>query len=273
MTIIIVAILTLIISLGVWAVVIEPGMLVCDEVSFDIPKHTPKKGRIIRVVQFTDVHLGFFYSKRRLDKLVRKIQAANPDIIVCTGDLLNHSKISGQKNMAVNALGRLSADMGKFAVWGNHDRKGGTDLYAEIMNDAKFTLLKNSCAIIRSKNGDTVAVAGLDEAFYGMPDSSMLLGDDVSSADIRLVLVHQPDTADTIKENTADVILAGHSHGGQVRMPIIGATYKPRLAQKYVMGKYTVNGMHLYVNTGAGYTGLPVRFLCPAKISVMDIHI
>ncbi len=273
MTIIIVAMLALIISLGVWAVFIEPGMLVCDEVDFDICKHGPKKGRTIRVVQFTDVHLGFFYPKWRLDKLVRKIQAAKPDIIVCTGDLLNHSKVSGQKNMAIKALGSLSAGMGKFAIWGNHDRKGGEDLYADIMKGAKFTLLKNSCVITKNENGDSVAVVGLDEAFYGAPDSSILLSDEVSAADIRLALIHQPDMADTIKENTADVILAGHSHGGQVRLPIIGATYKPKLAKKYVMGNYTLNGMHLYVNTGAGCTGLPVRFLCPAKISVLDLHI
>lgn len=219
-----------------------------------------------KIVHFSDTHLGFHYSVNDLNKLVKKINNLSPDIIVFTGDLIDDPNHLQKEQGIAETLSQLHANDGKFWIYGNHDHGGyGTDKVFTIMERAGFTLLQNS-HIVLEKNNEKLIIAGIDDVMLGKPDLHTALQH--TNPDIfTILLAHEPDFADETVNFPVDVQLSGHSHGGQVRLPIIGHLYTPLHAEKYVLGKYALaNNLQLFVNGGIGTTRVPYRFLCKPEI-------
>lgn len=221
-----------------------------------------------KIIQFSDTHLGFNYSIKALDQLVTEMNKQSPDILVFTGDLIddpNHSDDELEQAIT-ETLNRLKAPNGKYWIYGNHDHGGyGTEKILNIMEASSFTLLQNSHADIELEN-EKLVIAGIDDLMLGRPDLEAAL-QDVDPHTFTILLAHEPDFADEAVHFPIDIQLSGHSHGGQIRLPIIGHLYTPLYAEKYVLGKYNIqNKLTLYVNAGIGTTRVPYRLFCKPEI-------
>lgn len=255
-----------------YAFKIEPAMLFTHYYDLNAPDR--KITQVIRVVQLSDIQVNAYYTEHNLAKLVDKVNDLSPDVIVFTGDLFdNFSKYKAVESVT-QALSSLHADYGKYAVWGNRDYGGGASrVYADMMSESGFTLLNNEGVNITTTKGQKLFIGGLDDALLGFPDISTTLRYMENDADYRIILLHEPDIADRFDTDSANLLLAGHSHGGQVRLPFIKSPVTA-LAEKYTSGLYDLSeSMKLYVNTGIGTSHIPVRFMVPPEIAVFNIGI
>ncbi|MEK4528657.1 MULTISPECIES: metallophosphoesterase [Paenibacillus] len=262
---------------GGYAWLWEPRRLEIKQVELKLPKF-PKAFDGLRVVQFSDAHLGFHTGVKELKKLAATIEEQQPDLICFTGDIVERE--AEPMRECIPVLASMQAKYGKFAVLGNHDYRGGQQNEVTTMfREAGFTLLRNEHVVIE-QGGERLAIAGLDDALTGRPDPVQAikgLDHDVW----KLLLMHEPDYADIATPYGFGLQLSGHSHGGQVRFPWIGALTTPRGSHKYVQGLYytdvqgvyytTQTQMPVYVNRGFGMTQLPIRFLCRPELTVFEL--
>lgn len=251
---------------------IEPSMLHIQKETIISPK-IPQSYNGFKIVQFSDTHIGFHFSLEQLDKLIKKINNQQPDIIVFTGDLVDDPETYPWNKGLITRLRSLEAPYGKFWIYGNHDHGGyGTDILKQTMDESGFQLLKNEHVAVDMTH-DRILIAGVDDIILGEPDLKTALTN--TNPDLfTILLAHEPDYADTAVNYPIDVQLSGHSHGGQVRFPFVGHLYTPAYAEKYVKGKYSLNRgqLTLYVNQGIGTTRLPYRFLCHPEIHVYTLQ-
>lgn len=226
----------------------------------------------LKIVQFSDVHLGKDYTLTDFKRLIDKINALAPDLIVFTGDLIDDNKSFNKEERTTALLKELRATYGKFAVYGNHDHGGnGTKRYARIMGHSDFVLLRDSSEMITLENDQKLEVIGIDDIVLGHPDLEKAF-QEISSSTFNLFISHAPDVVDKVKHQPIDLQLSGHSHGGQVRLPFVGAPFTPPYGQKYVKGLYEIeesDGMYVYVNPGIGTSQLPYRFMNLPEITLI----
>ena len=261
-------ILVLLATLLAYGCFVEPFRLKIEHLSYDYTLSDKK----ITVVQFSDLHLRFCYDLDQLEKIVAEINAQNPDIVVFTGDLIDKAKTYGNLENVSPYLAQIDAKYGKFAVWGNHDYGGGAEKYYErIMTDGGFRVLRNEKAALNI-DGRELSIIGLDEMIFGAPDYSLLS----EPCEVpTILLTHEPDAVLKISETDLPFLtLSGHSHGGQVRLPIIGSPIHNIHAKIYFYKGYTLAPNHfLYVNTGLGTTDIPIRIGVTPSISVFSLTV
>lgn len=250
---------------------IEPGMLNIQEENIS-SSTIPTSFQNFKIVQFSDTHVGFHYTVEQLQDIVATINSLEPDVLVFTGDLVDDPRHFNKYGALTKTLSSAKAAYGKYWIYGNHDHGGyGTETTKKVMNEAGFTLLQNSHMIIE-KETDRIVLAGIDDVILGKPDLHTALNR-VNPDLFTILLAHEPDYADTASQFPVNVQLSGHSHGGQIRLPVIGDLYTPLYAEKYIKGKYTSKNQQftLYVNSGIGTTRLPYRFLCQPEIHVFTL--
>ncbi|WP_404452437.1 metallophosphoesterase [Virgibacillus necropolis] len=248
---------------------IEPSLLDINEEFISSAKITSEFNNF-KIVQFSDTHIGFHYSLEQFEKLVETINSQKPDMIVFTGDLVDAPNDYNWNTTLIRILGSLKAKYGKYWIYGNHDHGGyGTNIVKNVMDQSGFTLLQNHHVNIK-KGQETFVLAGIDDVMLGDPNLEKTLQQTNPSL-FTILLAHEPDFADKTAKSHVDVQLSGHSHGGQVRLPIIGHLYTPLYAEKYVKGKYQLDQLSLYVTKGIGTTRLPYRFLCKPEIYVYTL--
>lgn len=245
----------------------------------NINKSKNKNTKNLKIVHFTDVHLGKFFSIKQFEKIINKIKKENPDLVIFTGDLTDRMEYFCQSKdveLVTKLLATIPAKIGKFAVYGNHDSyPGNRYTYEHIMTNGGFTLLKNENKKIQIEN-KTVNIFGLDDFFQGIMNIKKTVSD-IKEEDFNLLLLHEPDLIKGFKEYPIDLALAGHSHGGQIYIPLYGTIMNTGLAVSYDRGIHKNLGTNkrtsLYVNSGIGSTGLPIRFCCIPNISVINLTI
>lgn len=253
-----------------YAFKVEPKMTVVH--SYDLNEDN---GESVKIVQLSDIQVSETYTIEQLNNLVKKVNKLSPDIIVFTGDLFENYSMFQPLQEVTNSLSNLKAPFGKFAVWGNRDYGGGASrVYEDLLKDADFTLLKNSGVDVRLSNGKKLFIGGVDDGLLGNPNVERLLTYMDNDYVYEIVLMHEPDMADLLKNTSVDLILAGHSHGGQIQIPFI-QPISTSLAEKYIEGFYSMNnnGMQLYVNTGIGTSRIAARFMVPPEIAEFTIHL
>ncbi|EOO27151.1 phosphoesterase [Bacillus cereus VD133] len=264
--------LVLLVSVYSYAHYYEPKTIsiTCNQIK---NKNIPKGFQGVKIVQFSDTHLGPNFTHEQLMKLVDQINRLKPDIVVFTGDLIdNFAEYGSQRKEAQPILGQIHANLGKYAVFGNHDRGGGGSfLFKGFMEEAGFTVLVNQIDKITVANGDQITIAGLDDFLLGKPKVRDTLHQ-LKPKDFNLLLVHEPDIVDEALEYPIDLQISGHSHGGQVQLPFGKPIISTSLGKKYMEGLYSLEGknknLQLYVNRGIGTTRAKVRFLCKPELSV-----
>lgn len=210
----------------------------------------------LKIIHLSDIHYNSTINEKELNNIVDKVNEIKPDIVVLTGDLIDE-RLSYDKDIIINCLNKIEAKLGKFAVSGNHDIP--LDDYNYIIKESGFTSLDNKYELIYSKTSEPIIISGIG---YGDEDIgikteqydkyiSELKADDIKPI-YSILLVHEPDTVDNLDLNKYDLVLAGHSHGGQVRIPFIGKLYTPEGAKKYYDEYYKINNTDLYISSGLG---------------------
>lgn len=252
---------------------IEPNLLDINNQQMQHP-FIPRSFDGIKIVQFSDTHLGFQYNLNQFQKLVKKINNLKPDLIFFTGDLIDEPNKYPEINQLVPILQQLKAPLGQYCIFGNHDHGGyGSDIYRNIMETANFTVLLNESKPINLKNGSQIYLIGIDDAMLGQPDLKLAL-DQVPNNMFKLLLSHAPDLAETAVQYQIHWQLSGHSHGGQVKIPFVGALVTPPFARVYTEGLYTIgesSPLTLYVNRGIGTTRLPFRFMARPELTIFTL--
>ena len=218
-----------------------------------------------RIVQISDIHLKPIITLNLVRKTVTMVNTLQPDLILITGDFVTRF-ISAIYVMAP-VLAQLRARYGVFASLGNHDIWLDAEVITQTLKASGVTVLINQ-GIPISVDGETLWLAGVDDAMSGRPDLKAALTGMPSKAPV-VLMGHEPDPADEFSlDGRVNLMLTGHSHGGQIRIPGFGSPVKAPLAEKYDIGLYDVNGMWLYVNRGIGViTSVPLRLNCPPEIT------
>ncbi|RSK53066.1 metallophosphoesterase [Bacillus canaveralius] len=252
---------------------IEPKLL--DITTYPIKNPVIPKGfEGFKIVQFSDTHLGFQYDLKQLKRLIDKINKLVPDLILFTGDLMDAPNKYEDTDKIVLILSQLNAPFGKFAVYGNHDHGGyGSDIYKDIMSNSGFSVLLNESRRIELLDHSSIYVIGVDDAMLGKPNLSASV-QNVPDDAYQILLSHAPDLADEAATFGIGLQLSGHSHGGQVQIPFVGALITPPFAERYHEGFYEVGGaapLTLYVNRGLGTTRLPFRFLSKPELTIFTL--
>ncbi|WP_410514147.1 metallophosphoesterase [Paenibacillus sp. BR2-3] len=223
----------------------------------------------IKVVHFSDTHLGFNKDADDLTALVAHIQDAAPELICFTGDIVDSE--AEDLIAAVPVLSTLHAPLGKFAILGNHDYKN-TQKLTGLWRAAGFQVLRNESHLIRRGN-EAIAVAGLEDLLHGEPDPQAAVKG-IPQGTFTILLMHEPDYADTAEAYPFHLQLSGHSHGGQIRLPLLGAVFTPYGSHKYIAGLYytETKRMPVYVSRGFGETYMPFRLLCRPELTVFTLR-
>jgi hypothetical protein len=248
------------------AVYREPRAFQVEEVSLPLAKVPP--GRELRIVHISDLHIRNFHGYYK--EVANAIASLSPELILLTGDYLerNRSIRNVQKFLKM-----LKAPQGIFAVQGNWEywaRVEGENLRRHFAG-VGVTLLLNRRHDL-TLQGVPVSILGLD---YPSPtDNLLLLQRRADPSRLNLLLSHVPAFAHESLNDRVDLILCGHTHGGQVRLPFVPPFYLPRFSGRFVSGLYQVgeSGIPLYVTRGVGTSLLPVRFLCRPEITLFRLH-
>ena len=210
----------------------------------------------LKIVHFSDFHYGRTTNIDELKNLVNDINKLKPDIIIFTGDFIDKDIKIDDTQMAniIEQLKKLSSTYGNYYINGNHDNK--FDKYKSMMDSSNFIDLNNSYDIIYNVNNETILLSGLSTK----PDTKVL--DDVLKDkfyNYKINIMHYPDDIEKIKNYNFDLVLAGHSHNGQVRVPFYGAVVLPNHAKKYYKPYYKINNTDLYVSSGIGVSDYNFR--------------
>jgi predicted MPP superfamily phosphohydrolase len=222
-----------------------------------------------RILQISDFHLGTSLSKGNLEQIIQKVNSLNPDLVAITGDFVNHDAEKYAPEIA-EALKGLTPGKQKLAVLGNHDHWTDAQAVRWALHECDVTELRNSAAEAH-RNGSTLFLAGIDDHLSGYDDLAGTLAQ-LPEGISAILLAHEPDFAEiSAPTRRFSLQLSGHSHGGQINLPIIGAPYLPPLGRKYPGGLYSLDGMKLYTNRGLGTSWLGLRINCPPEITVFNL--
>jgi len=216
------------------------------------------------ILQITDLHLYPLTQPALIEKTVVMANKLEPDLVVLTGDYV-WQELAAIDELAP-ILSGLNAKYGVFSTLGNHDYWLDAEVITAAMESAGLPVLINRGLSIQHGRG-SIYIAGLDDGWSGAPDLEATL-DGAAPNEPVVLLCHEPDLADRYSlDGRIDVQLSGHTHGGQIRLPGIGALILPYLGRKYDIGLYKINDMLLYTNRGIGVISEPVRYNCPPEIS------
>ncbi len=266
-------------GLGEYASVLEPNHPRVVSVEVPIPR-LPQAFNGFRIAQLTDFHYDSLFSAVPIRRAVEITNSLSPDLVVLTGDFVSipvWADILHDKKQAADAaepcsdvLTGLRSRLGSIAVLGNHDRDSDGPRIRHILESQGIPVLQNSNRVIE-ENGARLWLAGIDDAVEGKPDIRQTLkGIPVEEAVI--LLAHEPDFADEACKHPIDLQLSGHSHGGQIWLPGVGAPWLPDGAEKYPRGLYTVGSTTLYTNFGIGTIRVPVRLNCPPEVALLTLR-
>ena len=220
----------------------------------------------IKIIQISDIHYNSISSKK-LQQVVNEINKNKPDIVVFTGDLYDSSSILSEEsiNDIEKILGGINATIGKYAVSGNHDY--ALDNYEEIITKSGFTYLENESKIIYYKGNTPIEIIGYPSLISGTPNYDYTLSDN-----FKIALIHEPDGVKNLLDKNINIVLSGHSHGGQIRLPFIGPLIKPYGAKTYFNEEYQLNNTKLYVSYGIGTMDMPIRYFDRPSINLYRLY-
>jgi predicted MPP superfamily phosphohydrolase len=255
------------------AAMIEPHQVEITHQRIIIEK-LPAEFHGFRIVQLSDVHHSPFLDEDRINEAVRLANNLQPDLVVLTGDYISHSRdyIAG----CARALGRLCAAQGVFAVLGNHDHWTDGAMMRDALADHGIRVLCNESTRI-DKNASHIRLAGVDDMMVHLDDLTKALeGSDSDEA--RILLSHNPAIIREAARAGVDLVLSGHTHGGQINWRLLTgrkdrktARWLRRPSRRLIRGHAQLGATQLYVNRGLGTVVVPLRYGCPPEITLLEI--
>jgi predicted MPP superfamily phosphohydrolase len=232
------------------------------------------------IAHLSDFHYYEHFSAVPLRAAIEIVNRLHPDLVVLTGDFVtvpvfhrrfhNARRAAGAADPCASLLAQLHPRLGAVSVLGNHDVVSGPRRIIEILHSHGLPVLRNRSIPIE-QGGSRIWLCGLDSAWEGEPDMDLAMRG-IPAKDVVVLLVHEPDFADSAAHQPVDLQLSGHSHGGQIWLPGIGAPWLPPMAEKYPRGLYKVGPLTLYTNIGLGTIRLPIRWNCPPEVTLLTLR-
>ncbi len=259
----------LVLGLSIYAFGIEPGRLVITRLELPVAGLTHP----LRLVAIGDVQpAGPHESRERIDEIVAAANAEKGDLIVLLGDYHSNRELRTSyvdPVVTTEALGALDAPLGVIAVLGNHDWWWDGPRMRSLLQAQDIEVLEDRSILVNSDN-QAIWISGLSDPVTQRYDLDGTLAQTDDRAPV-ILLTHTPDVFPNVPD-LVDLTLAGHTHGGQVYIPLIGRLVVPsRYGERYAYGHVVEAGRHLYVTSGIGTAILPVRFLTPPEIVVITL--
>lgn len=229
-----------------------------------------------RIVQIADLHMGAWMNAERLRRVISLVREQQPDMVVITGDFFSgpvwDENLDNAAEELVAELSPLTKEYPVLGVLGNHDYWSDSNKCREALKRCNLVELENDVYSLE-RDGEFLHIAGVDDIWYGHDDLDQVLSK-LPETGSAILLAHEPDFADISAEaDRFDLQLSGHSHGGQIVVPLIGSPWLPRLARKYPSGLYKVKEMWQYTNRGVGMADINVRYNCPPEITVFTLDV
>jgi uncharacterized protein len=256
--------------LALWAFWLEPRRLVVREEQIDLPCW---RGAPLRIAIVSDLHVGSpFTGMRKLETLVQRINDGRPDVIVLLGDYVIQG-VKGGKFVAPEAMAKtlagLRAPLGVYGVLGNHDWwLDGPRVAVAFQRDGRVRMLDEQSLRLQRGN-DVFWLVGIGDFMEGRPDVRRIALPDDAPA---IAITHNPDIFPSVPERVC-LTLAGHTHGGQVAIPLVGRPVVPsKYGERYAIGHIHERGRQLFVTSGVGTSIIPVRFRVPPEIVFLRVH-
>lgn len=217
-----------------------------------------------KIVHFSDLHYGRTINKNNIKKIIDSINELEPDIVVFTGDLVDRDVITNRevKTTLIENLSNIESKYGNYFVSGNHDKVNKS--FYDIMEESNFINLEKTTETIYN-NLDKITITGIKSTIEKKPNVDWIKEQELS--DYNILLMHVPDNIQYIEKNKFDLVLAGHSHNGQVRLPLIGKIITPQGAKIYYNEYYKVNKTDLYISSGIGTSKLNIRLFNKPSIN------
>ena len=232
--------------------------------------HLPAAFTGFRIVHLTDLHYGFLVSLSFLGEVISRANALAADIIVCTGDYVHQRHATAEIDAVWPLLSQLKASSGVYSVLGNHDHWASTSRSQYWLERTGQNLRRKTAAIERQ--GQRLWLAGAGDLWQD-PSSLDVLLKDVPVPECRIVLAHNPDTADSTHSCRIDLMICGHTHGGQVHLPFVGPPILPVRNKNYSSGlKSSAGGTQVFISRGIGWAILPLRLNCSPEIAVLELQ-
>jgi uncharacterized protein len=256
--------------LTLWALWWEPRRLVTRELSM-LPSCWT--GPPVRIAVASDLHVGApGVDLKKLDTLVADVNSARPDVVVLLGDYVIQGVKGGRfvtPEMIAQHLGALKAPLGVYAVLGNHDWWLDAPRVERALSSAGIRVLEDR-SVSLDRPGDGFWLMGISDFWEGRHDVAAALADVRDGRPI-IAITHNPDVFPAVPERVC-LTLAGHTHGGQVALPLIGRPIVPsRYGQRYAWGSVREGNRELFVTSGVGTSILPVRFRVPPEVVLLNV--
>lgn len=247
---------------------VSPFQTQLRHIIMDVPrKHAHLDGLTIAFV--SDTHIGPHFRTDDLGPAIEMLRRSRPDILLLGGDYVSESPRF--IDPSVDALADMAATSkyGTWAILGNHDLANTPERVTEALEKAGIPTLINESVRVDTTKGP-LWIVGIDDALLGRPDLIESFGG-IPADEPTIALWHEPDLAERVVPYDPLFTLSGHTHGGQVRLPGLASAAAPRMGKRYVLGRYDINGMPLYVSSGVGMYRPPVRFNCPPEVVMITL--
>ncbi len=223
----------------------------------------------LRIVHLTDIHHSLFTPLEDVERAVQLANRLAPDLVALTGDYVTLSP--DYIKPVARALGKLRARLGVYAVLGNHDFQVDPDEITRALRLHHIDVLRNTHHALRSASG-TLWMVGVDDLWWQADDLPAALRS-IPARDPKIVLFHNPLGIHEAATYGVDLVLSGHTHGGQVRLPGFGKLYgRKKMGRGFIEGWNRLGGTQIYVNRGIGKVVVPVRVACPAEIACLRLR-
>lgn len=209
-----------------------------------------------KIVHFSDLHYGMSVDEKVLSNLVDKINKTKPDIVVFTGDLIDKKKnyTESDTKLLTKYLSKIKSSYGNYYVNGDGDEN--INSFDSIMVNSNFKSLNNNYEVITSEKNKKILISGISTNANIKIFNDIFKDDDYS---YKIIMMHYPDNYDLISKYNFDLVLSGHSHNGQVRLPYIGALVKMNNSKKYYDPYYKINDTDMYISGGIGNSKVNLR--------------
>ncbi len=232
--------------------------------------------RGLRIAQISDFHFAEYTESFFAERVVREVNALRPDIVLLTGDFVSMGPV--RKGRAQDYAPIIAGILGKlecpyrYGVLGNHDWMVNGDYVIETLAAVGIPILRNQ-SLPFERDGARFWIAGAMDALSWECDLNKTMpAHAVKDREPVVMMVHEPDVLPAVAQlNGVDLMLSGHTHGGQVRLPFLPPLMLPPLGQRFVEGHFRMGRTQLYVNRGIGAVSLPFRFRCPAEITELTL--
>ena len=234
-------------------------------------QHLPPEFSGLTIGHLSDIHHGMFTDADYIRRCVTLLNAQQPDLIALTGDFTYGKRTFVEP--CADVLSELKPRIGTYAVLGNHDYYQGAGHTARALRRVNINLLIDERERLELR-GAKLSLLGVDDLYYGQTDVLRLLRD-IPSDEPKITLAHNPDFIEefAVKNAHVDLMMSGHTHGGQIRLPLLGAPHiDSDYGQRYAIGMNHCRAMQIYTTRGIGTIALPVRFDCPPEVVLYTLQ-